>query len=315
MKNLDLPKITIIIGVLNMQRFLGLALDSVVRQNYSNLELIVMDGGSTDGTLEVIKKYEHCITHWQSGKDKGHSDACNKAIDLATGDYIGLLNADDILGENLLHDIAAVYSINPTAKVITCGVQIIEKNADRGDQVIQELIDPDKLQLTLRNMLFELPVINARFFHKDIFITFGKFQPTHADGSYNLSNDRDFLIKLTLAGVQSEIIAKPLYLYLSHQESLTFGSKNRIKSRKEHLLLAEKFLKEPAVGTEQKELLHSWQINESVYLCLIYLLGGKVKDAIAIMRYGINTGGLQWLTKLASVTINGISKKLLPRIS
>jgi glycosyltransferase involved in cell wall biosynthesis len=314
MTNSNLPKITIIIGVLNMQGFLSLALDSVVRQNYPNLELIVMDGGSTDGTLDVIKKYEHCITHWQSGKDNGHSDACNKAIDIATGDYIGLLNADDILGDNLLYDIAAVYSNKPTAKLITCGVQIIEKSVEMGDQIIQELIDPQKLQLTLHNMLFELPVINARFFHKDIFTRFGKFQSTHEDGSYNLSNDRDFLIKLTLAGIKSEIIPKPLYFYLSHQESLTFGNKNRIKSRKEHLWLAEKFLKQPILP-DQKKLLHVWQINESVYLCLIYLLERKFKGALTTMFYGFKIGGLQWLKKLVSVGVNGISKKLSPKSS
>ncbi len=310
MTNHSLPKISIIIGVLNMQRYLGLALDSVVHQNYPNLELIVMDGGSTDGTLDVIKDYAQHITYWTSGKDKGHSDACNKAIDIATGDYIGLLNADDILGEGLLHNIAAVYFKNQAAKVITCGVRIIEKNIEHRAQITQEITNPEKLQLNLRNMLFELPVINARFFHKDVFAKFGKFQPTHADGSYNLSNDRDFLIRLTLARVQSEIIAKPLYFYLSHQESLTFGNKNRIKSRKEHLQLAEKFLKQSALQAEQRKLFRSWQVNESVYLCLIYLLEGKIKDAFITMRYGFANGGLNWLRKLLAVTANSIQKKL-----
>jgi glycosyltransferase involved in cell wall biosynthesis len=308
MTNFSLPKITIIIGVLNMQRFLGMALDSVVRQNYPNLELIVMDGGSTDGTLNVIKQYAHLITYWTSGKDKGHSDACNKALEIATGDYIGLLNADDILGEGLLHDIAAVYSKNPAAQVITCGVRIIE-----GEQITQEIADPQKLQLTLRNMLFELPLINARFFHKNIFTLYGKFQATHADGSYNLSNDRDFLIRLTLAGVQSEIITKPLYFYLSHQESLTFGNKNRIKSRREHLQLAEKFLHLPTLQLEQKDIFHSWQINESVYLCLIYLLDAKVKNAFAVMKYGYTLGGYEWMQKFLAVIVCGVFRKLLPK--
>jgi glycosyltransferase involved in cell wall biosynthesis len=310
MESKALPKISVIIGVLNMQRFLGAAIDSVLKQNYPLVELIVMDGLSTDGTIDVIKQYEKNITYWISQKDKGHSDACNKAIDIATGDFIFLLNADDELGDNLFHKVAKVYQAHPLAKMITCGVEILEKDSNHKDHIIQRINDPEKLQISLYNILFELPVINARFFHKSIFTQFGKFQSTHPDGSYNLSNDRDFLIKLALAGVTSEIISEPLYFYLSHDDSLTFGSKNQIKSRKEHLWLAEKFLKVASLTSGQKYLLQTWQAKESAYLFLIYGIKGKIKDSLSLLKYGLCKGHFIWVKQLFLIVKKGITHKI-----
>jgi glycosyltransferase involved in cell wall biosynthesis len=310
------PKISIIIGVLNMARYLSATLDSAIRQNYPDLELIVMDGGSTDGTLDIIKQYEKHISYWKSGKDKGHSDACNNAINIATGDFIHLLNADDIIDDSLLHKVAELYSRRPNAQVISCGVRIVESDGANKNKILQEISDPEKLQLSLNNILFELPVINARFFHKNIFKDFGQFQPTHEDGSYNLSNDRDFLIRLALAGVSTEIIAEPLYLYLSHDESLTFSQKHVIKSRKEHLKLAEKFLQKSDLTTQQKKLFQSWLAHESVYLCLIYLKRGKIIDSLQTVKYGISHCGSSWLLKLMNVvskTVYKNSKKIFSR--
>ena len=88
-------KITIITITLNSERYLEQTISSVVNQMYSNREYIIVDGGSTDGTLDIIKKYEPEIDNWISESDHGISDAMNKGIDLATGDYILFLHSDD----------------------------------------------------------------------------------------------------------------------------------------------------------------------------------------------------------------------------
>jgi glycosyltransferase involved in cell wall biosynthesis len=307
---LHFPKISVIVGVLNMENYLAAALDSVIRQNYPNLELIVMDGGSTDGTLNIIKQYEKNITFWKSEKDKGHSDACNRAIEFATGDFITLLNADDILGDNLLNKVALVYSELPYTQVITCGVRIVENTSRKNNHILKEITDSHLLQITLYNMLFELPVINARFFHKDIFKTFGQFKSTHADGSYNLSNDRDFLIRLALAGVQSEIISEPLYTYFSHCESLTFGQKNVIKTHKEHLQLTEEFLKSNSLLPEQRQLFLKWVARESFFLSLTYLKQGKLKNSLATIKYGFSQCGLMWPWESSVYIAKGMRRRL-----
>ncbi len=315
MQNQTLPRISIIIGVLNMKEYLPRTLESVIRQNYPNLELIVMDGGSTDGTLDVIKQYQPFITYWKSEKDKGHCDACNKGIEIATGDLIELLNADDFLDEGLLHKVALLYNSKPHAKMITTGVHILQNETNHQSRITRQINDTNKLQITLHNMIFELPAINARFFHKDIFKQFGKFNPTLADGSYNMTNDREFLIKLALSDVQSEIIPDVFYNYLSHDHSLTFSMKNQFRTRHEHINLANHFLAAYHLPTAQQAIFKAWIAKDTIYLFLMYLLKKLPKQAFKNMKQGLKAYGYRWFCKLISVATTGVCKKAIKGIS
>jgi len=96
------PKISIITVVYNGEKHLGQTIQSVINQNYENLEYIIIDGGSTDGTLDIVKKYEEHIDYWVSEADEGIYDAMNKGISVAKGDYIAFLNADDWYRSNTL---------------------------------------------------------------------------------------------------------------------------------------------------------------------------------------------------------------------
>ena len=101
---MTLPLISIITVVYNAKDDLELTItNSVINQNYKNIEYIVVDGGSTDGTIEIINKHKNYIKEWVSEKDSGVYDAMNKGIDLAAGDYITFLNAGDYyIDENVL---------------------------------------------------------------------------------------------------------------------------------------------------------------------------------------------------------------------
>src|SRR5688500_3818909 len=90
-----LPKISIITPTYNQGHFIEQTIQSVIEQDYPNLEYIIIDGGSTDDTLSVIKKYEKYISYWISEKDKGQSEAINKGFKKATGDVVNWLNSDD----------------------------------------------------------------------------------------------------------------------------------------------------------------------------------------------------------------------------
>jgi len=93
----ELVLITIITVVFNGEKFLEETIQSVINQDYQNVEYIIIDGGSTDGTLEIIRKYEHAIDYWVSEKDRGIFDAMNKGARLSKGSYLYMLNADDYL--------------------------------------------------------------------------------------------------------------------------------------------------------------------------------------------------------------------------
>ena len=94
----------------NAEAHIGRCIESVIAQNYSNLEYIIIDGGSTDQTLSVIRGYQQYITKIESGPDKGVYDAMNKGILLATGDVVGTLNADDFFAsDDILITIGNVF--------------------------------------------------------------------------------------------------------------------------------------------------------------------------------------------------------------
>jgi glycosyltransferase involved in cell wall biosynthesis len=91
----DKPLISIVTVVFNGEQFLEETIQSVINQTYDNVEYIVIDGGSSDGTLDIIKKYEDRVDYWVSEKDKGIYDAMNKGIDLSTGKWMNFMNAGD----------------------------------------------------------------------------------------------------------------------------------------------------------------------------------------------------------------------------
>lgn len=105
-----LPKISIITPSYNQGHFIEETITSVLDQGYPNLEYIIMDGGSKDNTVEVIKKYEKHITYWVSERDKGQSDAINKGFARATGDVINWLNSDDYYAKGTLQRVGEVFS-------------------------------------------------------------------------------------------------------------------------------------------------------------------------------------------------------------
>jgi len=93
---LDCPKISIITPSFNQGRYIEETIRSVILQNYPNLEYIIIDGGSTDETIPIIRRYEKWINYWVSEPDKGQSNAINKGLAKATGEWVAWLNADDV---------------------------------------------------------------------------------------------------------------------------------------------------------------------------------------------------------------------------
>ena len=115
------PRITVITPSFNQGQYIEETITSVVGQMYPNLEYIVIDGGSTDNSLEIIKKYEQHITYWESTLDRGQSHAINKGFKVATGDILAWINSDDCYLPGTLHFVAHTFTSKQLNKTILFG--------------------------------------------------------------------------------------------------------------------------------------------------------------------------------------------------
>tara|TARA_B100000315_G_C14425753_1_gene517746 strand:- start:32 stop:853 length:822 start_codon:yes stop_codon:yes gene_type:complete len=114
----DTSKISIVTPSFNQGQYLEETIQSVLTQSYSNLEYIIIDGGSTDNSVEIIKKYEQYITYWISEPDNGQSHAINKGFAKATGEIIAWINSDDIYFPGTFKKVNEIFNDNPEIDVL-----------------------------------------------------------------------------------------------------------------------------------------------------------------------------------------------------
>ena len=113
------PKITVVTPSYNQAEYLSDTIESVIKQEYPLLEYIIIDGGSTDGSVEIIKHYERHLTYWVSEPDRGQSHAINKGLCRATGDIVCWLNSDDLLLPGALQKVGRAFAQHADLDIVT----------------------------------------------------------------------------------------------------------------------------------------------------------------------------------------------------
>ncbi len=125
------PRITVVTPSFNQGEFIEQTILSVINQHYPNLEYFIIDGGSTDNSVNIIKKYSDKISWWVSEKDAGQSDAICKGFERATGALLGWLNSDDVYFPGALMNIARAYVKNKAGSLYLGGIATGDKNNER----------------------------------------------------------------------------------------------------------------------------------------------------------------------------------------
>lgn len=111
------PLVSIITPSYNQAQYIEQTILSVLAQSYTNFEFIIIDGGSTDGSVDIIKRYEKHLAYWVSEKDEGQTHAVNKGIQKSSGEIIAYINSDDLYEKDALQNIVDLYVEDPTAAV------------------------------------------------------------------------------------------------------------------------------------------------------------------------------------------------------
>lgn len=177
-------KLTIITPSYNQGKYIKRTIESVLSQDMDHLEYIVMDGGSTDETVEILESYGDRIK-WASEKDKGQTDAVNKGIRLSTGDIIGWLNSDDIYYPGTFESVMRIFEQNPQINVVYGNAYHI----DEEDRVIEEYYTEDFDYERLKEVCFICQP--SLFFRKKLVEKYG-----YLDDSLQYCMDYDYWLRL-----------------------------------------------------------------------------------------------------------------------
>jgi len=200
--DMETPLVSVITVCLNAGAHISQALGSVLAQTYANVEHIVVDGGSTDGTLEVLAEFKLRLgdrLRWISESDEGRYDAMNKGIALATGSLIGTLNADDFYEPDAIASAVAAWESHPEAGVLYGDLRTHGVDGD-----IHTLNSPATVRLgpLLRNMTLHHPTtfVSARVYEE-----VGGY-----DTLYPITADYDFILRCVEAGVKFQSVDRVL---------------------------------------------------------------------------------------------------------
>jgi glycosyltransferase involved in cell wall biosynthesis len=216
------PSISVILFVLNAVDTIERALRSVIADDQPAIELLVMDGGSTDGTVEIIRRYESKIAYWRSFSDGSAAIAITEGVGRATGNIICLLPADDWVEPGALHLVRREFTADPALEVLSCGTRFAHLAADGAIKVDAEFLDPALLQFQMENIV-RCPLTAGRFILRRLYNETGGY-----DAQYWISNDLDFLIRVLLKRPRSRVMPQLVYTYRQHLGSRTLGGNPRM---------------------------------------------------------------------------------------
>jgi glycosyltransferase involved in cell wall biosynthesis len=238
---MNYPKISVVTPSLNQGKFIEATIQSILNQNYSNLEYIIIDGGSTDDTVSIIKKYDKELAYWVSEPDRGQTEAINKGIKKATGDIIAYLNSDDQYLPGAFDIVRTLFAHSQRTWV--AGSRITEfRQGVETDRPIGNFLEYKEDGSALREWVPKLPaskleaVISpwgvpqqANFWRKELFEKYGGFRE-----DMHYAFDTEFQVRLFVNDEVPIILTLPLAKAIIHDESksgLSKGSGGFVQER------------------------------------------------------------------------------------
>ena len=266
--NGDLPLVSVVVPTYNHARYLGEAIDSVLAQDYPNIELIVLDDGSTDDTREVLAGYGD-LFYWETHENMGEAKTLNKGWAMSKGEILGRVSADDVLLPNALSACVAALQTDPEAVMAYPLYDLIDANSSIIDlrPLSREPSHPEMVA-TLIN-----PVGPGAFFWRWAYEAAGPW-----DGSLRISPDLEFWLRLRLYG-RFVRVPEVLGLFRVHEESQTFAQTNEATSE-EPVRLVRSFYERQRLPAEILALKRQALSSAHFYSARSHLMSKRYKKGL-----------------------------------
>lgn len=250
-------KVSLITVTYNSAVYLEDCINSVVEQHYPDIEHIIVDGGSTDGTIDIIKKYEAHIARWVCEKDRGMYDAINKGISMASGDIIGILNSDDMFASNDVID-----------AIVNCFIEH-KLDAVYGDLVYVDKLNANRIIRYWKGVTYNrfhftygwMPAHPTFYLRRELIDEFGGYE-TH----YFSAADYEFMARyLYRYRISARYLPKLIIkMRVGGQSNVTLYSRLRA-NRRDYLAMKKNNIPFPLLASVLKPLIKMHQYYYSLF--------------------------------------------------
>ena len=273
--------VTIITPTLNRANFLAHAIESVRRQSYRPIQHIIVDGGSTDGTLELLARYPE--VERIMGRDEGIYDALNKGLTLAKGEVIGFLNSDDLYLGDVVAAAVSRLRADPTLDAICGGARIVSEGIE-GRRELAYLNDEAVKSLNMQDISGPPCLINGRFFRREVFKRIGKF-----DARFRIAGDQEFLFRACINQLKSISLPGIVYEYRQHSGSMTLNGRkaDRLSALRECLDIAARFSSVEQMPAEVRRSCRRWHAWLSGWGTINAFMSGEMRRSTELAALGM----------------------------
>jgi glycosyltransferase involved in cell wall biosynthesis len=231
---IELPLVSIVTPSYNQARFLEETILSVLNQDYPNVEYLIIDGASTDGSVEIIKKYQDRLVFWASEPDRGQSHAINKGLQHASGEILAWLNSDDVYCPGAVRTVVDFFSARQDIALLYGRADVIDS---AGTSLLSIPWEDFDAPTCIARHLYPIPQ-PAAFFRREAVRKVGPL-----DARWNYCMDWDYWIRIGLSGLGVSKVPQTLARYRVHGGSKTI--KELIKLREEMVAWVDTFFSQP----------------------------------------------------------------------
>ena len=279
----ELPLISVVTVVYNGEKFLEQTIRSVIGQTYSRIEYILVDGGSTDRTLDIVRKYQTHLAYWVSEPDGGIYEAWNKALRVAKGEWICFIGADDFFWDD-----RAVESIVPHLRIaFNQNVRYVYGQLallkEESGELIELVGQPWEKSKERFRYVMNVPHCGS-FHHKTLFEENGSF-----DSTFVIAGDYDFLLREFKNSAKSAYFAGPLTVVGARNGGISASLDKRLQLAQESQLARKK----NGVRSFSREIFF-WLIRIRFFLMLDKLVGRNASQKLADLYRRVQGKGKRW---------------------